>query len=87
METKTRTKGNIIVEEIKVGDIHYEFKYGLGIKSEVITMPIRNNDGYWSWESKNVNTGVIIEYGVSEKSQHYSSNLYDHIAYTVERWI
>jgi hypothetical protein len=29
---KTYTKGNIIVEDIKVGDIHYEFEYSLGIK-------------------------------------------------------
>lgn len=32
----TTTNGNIIVENIKVGDIHYEFAYGCGIKCEVI---------------------------------------------------
>lgn len=38
-KTKTFTKGNIIVEDIKVGDIQYEFEYGMGIKSEVVTLP------------------------------------------------
>lgn len=31
----TYTKGNVIVEKIKIGDIHYEYEYGIGIKSEV----------------------------------------------------
>ena len=37
----THTKGNIIVEEIKVGDIHYEYDMGLGIKCEVLTKPTK----------------------------------------------
>jgi len=36
---KTYTKGNVIVEEIKVGDIHYEYELGVGIKCEVTTLP------------------------------------------------
>jgi hypothetical protein len=28
----TRTRGNVIIENIKVGDIHYEYELGLGIK-------------------------------------------------------
>ena len=35
----TKTKGNVIVENIKIGDIHYEFEYGIGIKTEVISIP------------------------------------------------
>ena len=34
---QTLTKGNVIVENIKIGDIHYEYEYNLGIKCEVIT--------------------------------------------------
>lgn len=83
----TRTKGNVIVEEINVGDIHYEFEYGTGIKVEVISKPIRDNNGYWSWKSKSLTTGQIINYGVSEGYSHYGPNLYDYEAYTVSRWL
>ena len=33
----TPTNGNIIVEDIKIGDIQYEFNYDFGVKSKVIT--------------------------------------------------
>ena len=83
----TKTKGNVIVESIKVGDIHYEFEYGLGIKCEVITLPVRDEKGYWSWKSKNLTTGEEITYGVTEGLEHYSSNLYNYEAYKVSKWI
>jgi hypothetical protein len=82
----TMTKGNVIVENIKVGDIHYEFEYGMGIKCEVITLPIRDDEGYWAWKSKNLTTGKEIDYGVREGIAHYSSNLYDYEAYKVKTW-
>ncbi len=82
-----RTKGNVIVEDIKIGDIHYEFEYNCGIKCEVISLPIRDNEGLWTWKSKNVNTGKIINYAVNEQYPHYSVNLYDHEAYTVKHWL
>ncbi len=85
--SKTYTKGNVIVEDIKIGDIHYEFEYSFGIKCKVLTLPVRDDDGYWTWQSENVNTGKIINYGVNEKYSHYSSNLYDYIAYQVKNWI
>jgi len=40
----TRTGGNVIVEEIKVGDIHYEYAHNMGIKCEVLTLPTKNED-------------------------------------------
>lgn len=84
----TYTKGNVIVEDIKIGDIHYEFEYGVGIQSEVISLPIRDEDGYWTWESKSVNNPEkIIKYGVDEKYTHYGPNLYDYIAYTGSKLI
>ena len=82
----TRTKGNVIIENIKIGDIHYEFEYGIGIKCEVISLPQRDENGYWTWKSKNLNSGRIIDYGVNEKYSHYGPNLYDYVAYNVKEW-
>jgi hypothetical protein len=84
---KTYTKGNIIVEDINVDDIHYEFEYSIGIKSKVLTKPNMNEDGNWEWVSENVNTGEKINYMVNPKYPHYSVNLYDYQAYTVKQWI
>lgn len=82
----THTKGNVIVEDIKVGDIHYEFEYTFYIKSKVLTLPqpTTHEDGtiYWSWESERLSTGEIINYGVSEGYSHYGPNLYDYEAYS-----
>ena len=83
----TMTRGNVIVEDIKVGDIHYEFEFGIGVKCEVLTLPVRDNEGYWTWTSKNLTTGKEICYGVQEGLSHYSSRLYDYEAYTVKYWI
>lgn len=84
---KILTKGDVEVQNIKIGDIHYEYGYGLGIKSEVITLPVRDNDGYWTWKSKNCTTGQEIDYGVSEEYPHYGPNLYDYEAYEVKHYI
>lgn len=83
----TKTRGNLTIEDIKIGDIHYEFDYGFGIKCEVLTTPIRNNDKQWTWLSKNVNTGEEIEYLVTEGFEHYGPKLYNYEAYIVEKWI
>jgi hypothetical protein len=77
----TYTKGNVIVENIKLGDIHYEYEYGCGIKSEVISLPVRDETGFWTWESKSFKSGEIIKYGVREGCSQYAPNLYDHEAY------
>jgi hypothetical protein len=84
---KTRTKGDVIVEEIKVGDIHYEYEYGMGIKCEVITLPTLNDDEQYEWRSKNVNSGDIINYLVDPRHSHYGPNLYDYEAYKVNVYI
>lgn len=34
----TMTKGNVVIESIKIGDIHYEYDYGCGVKVEVICL-------------------------------------------------
>lgn len=79
--SKTHTKGNVIVEDIKIGDVHYEFEYGVGIKTEVMSLPVRSEDGYWTWKSKQVTGDRVIDYGVREGMSHYGPNLYDHEAY------
>lgn len=89
----TKTKGNIIVENIKIGDIHYEFEYGCGIKVEVVSLPVKNESiiedapNYWTWQSKIISdnpehNGKIVDYGVTEGLSHYGPNLYDNEAYT-----
>ena len=84
---ETRTKGNVIVENIKVGDIHYEFEYGMGIKCKVVTLPIRDDGGSWTWKSKNLTTDGEINYRVTEGMEHYSSNLYNYNAYRVKSFV
>jgi len=80
-KNKTYTKGGVIVEEIKVGDIQYEYGYGACIKVEVLTLPVCDDDGLWTWESKSVRNGGTIPYAVHKKYSHYGPNLYDHEAY------
>lgn len=77
----TRTRGNVIIEEIKLGDIHYEFEYGCYIKCEVISLPKLDEDGNWIWKSKNLLDEEIIDYLVNPNYTHYSSKLYDYMAY------
>ena len=84
----TRTKGNVIVEEINVGDIHYEYDMGMGIKCKVVTKPeFSEMSGGWEWESENIKTGKIINYFVNPEYPHYSINLYDYEAYNVRTYI
>ncbi len=83
----TLTKGNVIVENIKVGDIHYEYEYGIGLKVKVITTPTRDADGQWTWKAESSRTGRIITYMVNEKYPHYAPNLYDYEAYQVKNML
>jgi len=84
---KTHTRGNVIVEDIEVGDIHYEFEYGTGIKSEVTTLPTIDEHGSYIWKGKNLKGGNIIDYCVNPKYPHYAPNLYDYEAYKVDQYI
>ncbi len=83
----THTKGNVVVEDIKVGDIHYEYDLGVGIKCKVLTKPTLTEDGNWVWKSENIKSGVEIDYLVNPKYTHYSVNLYDYEAYKVKHYI
>lgn len=78
-----KTKGNVKVDSIKVGDIHYEFgPLNLAIKCEVLTTPQVNESGQMEWKSKNLGTGSSITYLVDPKFPEYSPNLYDYEAYS-----
>ena len=86
-EKDVLTKGNVIVNKIKIGDIHYEYDLGLGVKSKVITEPVRNGDGEWSWKSINLTNEQVIDYMVNENYSHYAVNLYDYPAYSVKHYV
>ena len=80
----TRTKGDVIIENIKIGDTHYEYFYGMELTCEVITLPKfeqRDDGKYWTWQSKDTTSGRVIDYGVHEKYAHYGPNLYTYPAY------
>ncbi len=81
------TKGNVEVQNIKIGDIHYEYEYGVGMKLQVITLPENINGNQWAWQAKRISDGEIINYLVTEGMGHYSSNLYDYEAYQVKTMI
>ena len=83
----TRTKGDVIVEEIKIGDILYEYDYGIGIKSIVKTLPKLNEEGNWVWKNEIVSTGKEINYLVNPEYPHYAPNLYTTPTYTVNTLI
>lgn len=82
--SKTHTRGDVIVEEIKIGDIHYDYNWGVCLIVEVISLPIRDDEGHWTWQSRIVSNGKIVDYDVHEKYSHYSSSLYTYEAYEVK---
>lgn len=88
-KNKTYTKGDVVVEDIKIGDIQYEYSYGIELVSEVIELPVKSegHEGrpYWKWKNKLIkkgeHDGEIIEYGVTKGLEHYGPNLYNYPAY------
>lgn len=83
----TYTKGNVIVQDIKIGDVHYEYEMTFGIKCQVVSQPKLNEIGQWVWQSKNLKTGEIINYLVDPKCSQYSANLFDYEAYPYNTYI
>jgi len=80
------TRGNVIVDQIKIGDIHYEYDLGIGIKVKVLTLPVQDGE-VWTWDAEQISTGKVIRYMVNEKYTHYSVNLYDYEAYKVNKML
>lgn len=66
-ENKKRifTKGDVEVQNIKIGDIHWEYEMGFYAKVEVITLPEKNvdedGDTQWRWKSKLLEDGKISD--------------------------
>lgn len=80
-EQVVRTKGNINVNEIEVGDTQWECDYGRCIEVEVKTKPIRDDNGHWTWISIAKETGAEINYSVTEGYSAYAPKLYNYKAY------
>ena len=85
LDNRARTKGGVILEDIKIGDTLYEYEYGHCIKSVVLSQPKRKEtaDGeiQWTWTSEICGTEDTIDYMLTEGYQHYGPNLYDYEAY------
>jgi len=78
------TKGDVEVQNIKVGDITYEYEYGCYIEARVLTEPLYNSETeQWEWQALNLLTNKEIDYGDNPKYSHYSPNLYTYKAYLV----
>jgi len=86
-KTTTYTGGNVIVENINKGDIHYEYEYGIGFKNQVLTKPKRDGDGIWRWTSKNITSNKVINYMINPKYIQAAPKLYDYEAYEVKRYV
>lgn len=82
VSNKIITGGDVIVNEIKVGDTIYEYEFNIEIKTTVKTLPTRNEDGLWEWVGE-TDDGNIVNYAVHEDYPHYSPKLYTYQAYSI----
>lgn len=66
--------------KLKKGDRIYECKYHRSVLTELLTDPVMEiqHDGvrFWKWTAKIVETGDVVEFGISEKNYHYGPYLY-----------
>lgn len=77
---KSRCNG-IIFEDIKIGDIHYEFFYDKYVKVKVLTTPIFDSDSKcFSWKSIKINDNTEIDYTINIDYLN-SIKLYNYMAY------
>jgi hypothetical protein len=80
MQINTRTRGNVDVRNIKIGDIHFEYSEGYMVKSQVLTTPVLDTQE-WSWRARNLQSGEIIDYQVCARGL-YAPNLFDYEAFS-----
>lgn len=68
----TYTKGDVIIEDIEIGDVHYEYGGDEELKVTVVTKPIleRVTNGHlWTWTAYlDDDREDIIEYAISPDS-------------------
>ena len=81
MKDRIFTRGNVEVQNIRVGDIHYEYEWGVFCKVEVLTKPEKTEADMWEWQAKNLKTNKTINYAVKEGHSVYAPKLYDYEAY------
>lgn len=66
--------------KLKKGDRVYECRGKQAVMIEIMTKPkcTVQNDGdfYWHWKARIVETGEVIEYGISEDAPGYGPHLY-----------
>ena len=74
---QTKTKGNVIVEQVKIGDVHFEIDLGKQVKVTVKTKPEKNDSGNWVWTSE-TEKGKEVPYLVNPKYLSFSPELYDY---------
>jgi hypothetical protein len=77
-----KTRGDVVVNNLKVDDIIYEFEYNLVIVAKVTTTPLRSPDGYWTFDAVNTLNSRVINYAMDENLSHYAPKLYTYMAYS-----
>lgn len=68
-----KTKGNIEVKNIKVGDIHYEEIDNVMVKMKVTKKPYLTDHNDYCWQSKRLDDNLIMNYSISKDN---TFNLY-----------
>ena len=78
---ETKTGGNIIIQNLKVGDIIHDYDFNINISSKVISKPVW--DGwYWTWTNKIIDhptksrLNKIITYHQAHDKSGYRLKLY-----------
>lgn len=73
--------------KLKAGDRIYECKYRQGVLTELLTDPVAEiqHDGtrFWRWKARVVDSGTVVDYGISEKDYGYGPYLYRQNMYVV----
>lgn len=83
----TRTRGDIIINDLKIGDIVWECEYGTCEAFEITTKP-EVKDEVWHWKARHCKTDKIIDYSMADANSEngkYNSQfglkLYSYEAY------
>ena len=86
MEKIMKTKGNLDLSTLEVGETVYEFMGGFGIESKVVTKPVKDGK-QWTFKTRSTATGSEIDYMFTEGCAHYGANLYGYKAYEPKQWM
>ncbi len=75
------TTNRLTPADLKVGDVFYECEGGFNVEARVIEAPSQLPDAYdgrtqWQWKAVNTQTGVEIEYRLTEGLEHYGPRIY-----------